>query len=456
MKKYKYLINILLIITILSSFLCPTEAFAAANTVPKVHAHAYIVMDANSGKILLKQNANKRIYPASTAKLMTAIVSIESKNAGKNIKTSAKVLRKIPSDASTVHMPAGVSYTFTSLLHMLLIASAADAAQTLAVGTYGSTNKFIHQMNHKAKELNMTHTSFDNTIGLDIGNHYYKTYTTASDFAILARYAMSKKAIRNIVAKKNYIIPKTRKSKRQTIKSTNLFYSTAPYSKNLYQIIGTKTGTTNAAGKVLIVTAKDNKGHEVICAFFGNSTKTALYQDIKKLLDYTFKNYKNGNITLSKGFYDTRFTKYESLIRNYYNKGQLSGSSDGEFKPKDKVTESAFINTMKAISNAELQPMDSKKKITILDFSEILDEAYPAQISDDDYDVIVPKLTSDKELSTDEYKSLVALYTSNLLPDNITFDVDTCLTKVDMVIIADKMIDFVNNYEANPVSDSGE
>jgi D-alanyl-D-alanine carboxypeptidase len=446
MKKNKTLKYILLTIAIICTLLSPIQVLASSYSIPKVQAHAYVVMDANSGKILLKKNATKKIYPASTVKLMTAVVALESKNAGKNITTTKKVLSKIPSDATMLNIPSGVSYSFNSLLHMLLIASAADAAEILAAGTYGSTSKFVKEMNTKAKELNMTHSSFDNTMGLDIGNHYNKTYTTASDFAILARYAMSKKEIRDIVAKSTYTIPKTSKTKSKKIKNTNCFFTTESYSKNLYTIIGTKTGTTNAAGKVLIVTAKDKKGHEVICAFFGNSTRSAMYQDIRELLDYTFRSYKNGTISLSKGFYDTRFTNGEELIRKYYNKGLLSGTEGGEFKPYSKITQESFITTVNAISNAELLVDKSSKKVTILDLAKLLYNTYPLSITEEECNTMAVNFKSKTTISTSNLKKLAALYESNILPDDITYQVDSYLTKEDMVIIADKMISFVKSY----------
>lgn len=448
MKKLKSYISLLIICTLICSLLPSTKVSAASNTIPTVSSYAYILMDANSGEIILDHNPNKKIYPASTAKLMTAIVAIESSKSGKSIKTNKTILSKVPKDASKLNLPAGVTYSFSNLLHMLLIASAADAAETLAAGTYGSTSKFIKAMNQKAKKLSMSHTSFDNTMGLDIGNNYKKTYTTASDFSLLARYAMSNDTIRTIVAKNSYVIPKTSKTAKKTIKSTNLFYSTASYSKDLYTIIGTKTGTTNAAGSVLIATAVDDDGHEVICAFFGNAGRTKLYQDVRKLFDYTFTSYQNGTLSLTKGFYDTRYTEYSDLIHQYYEEGLISGNSNGEFKPNSKVTQKSFIATVNKISSGNLSTIDEDKKITVLDFANILYNTYPQTISDTDYEKLVTKIekNSSKELKEADKKALAILYNSNLLPDDFSYNCNTYLTKENMIVIADHMITFLDNY----------
>lgn len=209
-------------------------------------------------------------------------------------------------------------------------------------------------MNKKAKKLGLTHTSFDNPIGLDIGSDFHKTYTTANDFAILGRVAMSNGTIRRIVSKGKYKINKSR------IKNTNLFYDRFSLSEDSkYKIIGTKTGTTRAAGKVLIATAVDEKGHEVICAFFGNSTSEALYQDIKKLFDFTFSKNHKGKLELSKGFWDTRYTSNEELIRDYANDELIFGTN-GKFNPKKELSAKKAARLINEITGLNLKAKELK------------------------------------------------------------------------------------------------
>lgn len=294
--KYKKIVAVFLVAVL---FIGQASFSSNAKTAGiKVKAHAYVVMDGYSGKTIYSKGASKKIYPASTAKLMTAMVVLDKVKVTKKIKFTKTMGKYWRNDVSTLNLKVGAKYKVKDYLHMLLIWSDADSALALAKGSYGSMNNFVKAMNKKAKELGMTHTKFDNPVGLDKGNGYYNTYTTANDFSILAKCAMDNATIQSIVKKASYKVPKTNKSKSFRIYNTNGFLSNVSYDKSLYNVIGTKTGTTKAAGHVLITTAIDNNGHEVICLFYGNSTTARMYQDIKKLLDYTFKQSKKGNIIL--------------------------------------------------------------------------------------------------------------------------------------------------------------
>lgn len=265
----------------------PAKAQAAG---PKVQAHAYYMIDAGTGEKILSKNANKKIYPASTAKLMTALVVLEIAEETDQYKFTKKLKKKVPGDASALNLRTGRTYTVNQYLHMLLIASDAASAITLACGSAGTVENFVEWMNQKAVELDMTHTSFDNPIGLDIGSGYYKTYTTAADFIKLSKAAMENSTIRSIVAKKKYRVSPIGVKKSFVIKNTNAFYHR--YKKMVkgksYEIIGSKTGTTRAAGHCLVCTARDADGREVICAFYGKGDYKRLYKDVRKLMDYAY------------------------------------------------------------------------------------------------------------------------------------------------------------------------
>ena len=144
MKKQRLLALILSIILILLPL---SSATVEAAELPDVDATAYVVMDATDGEILLQKNSKKRIYPASTAKLLTAVTALDNAGTGRKIKTTQKVLDTIPSDSSQLFLPAGCTYKMGTYLNMLLISSSADAAVTLASGTCGSATKFIKKMN---------------------------------------------------------------------------------------------------------------------------------------------------------------------------------------------------------------------------------------------------------------------------------------------------------------------
>ena len=163
----------------------------------------------------------------------------------------------------------------------------------LAEGTAGNVETFVEYMNDKAEELGMKHSHFDNPVGLDKGSGYNGTYTTAADFIKVSKAAMENPLIAKIVAKHKYKVQPIGVNKSFVIKNTNAFYGT--YKKLVrnrkYKIIGSKTGTTRAAGHCLVATAVDEEGNTVICAFYGNGGYERLYKDIRKLLDYAFARY---------------------------------------------------------------------------------------------------------------------------------------------------------------------
>ena len=396
-----------------------------------------MVMDAHSGKKLYASKANKKIYPASTVKVMTAVVALDNLKKTKKIKFT-KAMRKQVNGAEIAHLglKVGASYTVEAYLHMMLMCSDADSAIALAVGAGGSTTAFVNKMNEKAEIIGMKKTSFDNPIGLDIGNGYSKTYTTASDFTKLARYAMSYETIRDIVAKDTYKVPKTSKSKSFTIHNTNAFYSVSEYASNKFEVIGLKTGTTKAAGHVLIAVAQDDEGHEVICSFFGKSTDKRKYQDIKKLLNYTFTQYNKGKITLAKGFWDTRYQSSEKWIRKYATEDILEGE-DGRFYPKEKVTQMDFADWANAIADTELET-DSEEELSVQVLAQML---APYLSSAVEQAVLDEKLKELKNLPEDAaLKNQIALlYVNGIVNTSMTDDVLYTFTREEAVIIADAL-----------------
>lgn len=420
---------------LLSGFYTSLMPVSAAK--PKVKAHSYLVMDANSGKALYSQNPSKRIYPASTAKIMTALVALENAKETKKIKFT-KQMKKQVNSASIAHLglKAGATYQVRDYLHMLLLSSDADSAYALAVGSCGSTKKFVKKMNAKAKALGMKSTSFDNPVGLDIGNNYKKTYTTAKDFAVMARYAMSISTIREIVATSSYKVPKTSKSKAFTIHSTNAFYSGAAYDDSLYEVIGMKTGFTSAAGYTFIGVARDIEGHEVICTFFGKSSSARRYKDVKNLFNYTFQQYDKEKINLSVGFWDTRFLASEKVIQKYAKQGLLS-TEEERFYPKRNVTEAEFIELINGIGGMTLTASSNKKMVTVQMAADYIyrDDVMIAQKK---VDAWMSKL-SNVPAEDAARNRLAALYEHRLMDVKSCADAGHKLTREEAVLLADKL-----------------
>lgn len=455
MKQFKRFYCFLLIFVCTFQITVPNTDIHAASA-PSVSAHAYVIMDANTGKTLYSKNPNKRIYPASTVKLMSALVVLDRCNPNKTIKITKRMLKQVPADSSVAGLKAGNSYSVSALLHMLLLPSAGDAAVALAYGSYGSNKAFVAAMNQKAKKLSLSHTSFDNPIGLDIGNHYYKTYTTASDFSKLARYAMTNSTIRKIVSKSSYTVPKAKYTPAFTIKNTNQFLTGFSYNKNLYQVIGGKTGTTKAAGSVLITSAVDKKGHEVICAFFGNQDHKKMYSDIRKLLNFTFKQGKSENIPWKKGFWDVRYRNSEAIIRTYYNKGDIPVST--RFYPTKQASQKVLLSLINQISNHQMQAKNPNNKLSVMDFATIYYEESHSQdtitasgssITSSSNEISKKELENAKDtcmdfddidtLNEQQLIELAYLVKADILPASVKKHTTTYLTKEQAVLLANNL-----------------
>ena len=219
-----------------------------------VSAHAYVVMDANSGEIIMSQDADKKIYPASTTKLLTAVVAIENCNLDREIEVTQAALNKVDVESSIVGLRAGSTYTMEQLLYMLLIVSAGDAAEVIAEEVAGSSEAFATMMNEKAKQIGMTDSYFDNPVGMDWHSNA-KIHSTAHDIAKLTQYAMANYEIRKIVRHSFYTVDNFYNGKSITLGSTNGFLRKRKYADNLFTVIGSKTGTTDKAGFSLTTTA---------------------------------------------------------------------------------------------------------------------------------------------------------------------------------------------------------
>ncbi len=457
-RKIKKLVIVLLIAAFISG-LVPGSIFnqvpTASAAVPSVQAKAYVVMDANSGGVIYKKSMNKKIYPASTVKLMTAIVALENADLDKKITFTKKLRKMIPSDASKLGLKAGTTYSVRQYLNMMLIASDADSATALASGTAGTYENFITLMNDTAKRYGMDRTSFDNPSGLDTGNGFKKTYTTAYDFAILARHAMSYETIRNIVSKNTYNVPARKGKPSFKIKNTNGFYSTYKLKGKKYSIIGSKTGTTRAAGRVLIATARDESGNELICAYFGGNTSDNLYNGIEKLLDYAYKQYSNGKTSLVAGFWDTRFRDSGNVISKHATSGTIPMTANGKFNPENIKNQAYTINLINNVSGLGMAS-GSGTELTVADLAmsyyNYINTQAESNMEDmqaeDKGDTDAEKLTEEEiavtsnidnvdSFNIQEQKQIAYLYLSGAMAGVNIKDARHQLTKEEAVVIAD-------------------
>ncbi len=421
---------------------------------PKMQCYAYAVMDAGSGEILFGQDENKMIYPASTAKLMTAIVCIENGNVNKKIKTKSEIINGTTYGTYCLGLPSGVKFTFNDLLSMCLVASAADATDSLAVGVFGSKEACVEAMNAKCAELGLTQTSFDNPVGSDIGAGFYETYSTAAEMAEICRYAMTIPMIRSAVAKSHYVTSNGLIS----CNTTNWFLrGLASYDEDEYTIIGSKSGTTNAAGDVFIATAVDDEGHEVICAYFGNVSKESTFSSIKKLFDYTFKKYRNGKLQLTSGNYDVRCSDDLGDVYNEYVELDCYPSGkDGLFHPQKAVTRTELAKIFRGVNdlsgNAILDVFEkgnSNGTVTVSRLASLIQELYPEHLTEEEVEAALDGCVNTEDLTEDEKEAYALFLQNGLSSDDSCRNAKQILTRKQALLIADKLSDYQVRYYAS-------
>lgn len=267
-----------------------------AYTIPDTYSSACLLMEEITGKILYSKNANSIMYPASTTKIMTAILTLENCNLSDTAVVSHNAVFSIPSGYSTASLVEGEVLTIEQLLNVLLIPSANDAAVVLAEHIAGSVEAFSDMMNSKAVELGCLNTHFVNPNGIHNENHY----STAYDLALIGKYAMQFPTFKEISSKTRYTLPITNAySKEDRIFNTtnDLIkpnYSSSPTNYYYKYATGGKTGYTDPAGQCIVATATKDNVSLIAVTLHGDFTEDNLSQralDCKALFEYGFNNF---------------------------------------------------------------------------------------------------------------------------------------------------------------------
>lgn len=300
MKLNKFTKILIIILLIFFNLTIPCLA-----NVPELKSEAAILFETSTGNVLYQKNATEKLYPASTTKILTAIITIENCDLDEIATVSKNAVDLVPSGYSNGGLIAGEKMAIKDLLYALMLNSANEVANVLAEHVSGSIDEFTKLMNKKATEIGCTNSNFTNTNGMHDENHY----TTAADLALIADYCMKNETFREIVSTYTYPLPSTNKySKNDRImKNTNQLLN--PLSKNyLNSAIGIKTGYTSQAGNCLIA-AVEKDGIELISVTLkaGSSSKESNYRfsDSKALLEYGLDNFGFVKISTKDEVVDT-------------------------------------------------------------------------------------------------------------------------------------------------------
>lgn len=265
------------------------ETPTVVNSGPDIKAEAAFLICPSTDKIIYEKNADARMYPASTTKIMTAYLALTRLDLNKECTASATAV-DIDRDGSNMGISQGEILTVRQLLDSLMIHSANDAANVLAEETSGSIEEFVKLMNSTAKELGMNNTNFENPHGYHSENHY----TTARDMAIIARTAMENELFSEMASTKKLTIPPTNKYHEERVFSTrNAMIN--PYSDITIQYryaTGIKTGHTSNAGYCFVGSAT-RSDMDLISVVFNSSSYNRAFMDTKNLFEYAHKTYRS-------------------------------------------------------------------------------------------------------------------------------------------------------------------
>ena len=300
---------------------------------PSISADASIVIDNKTNKILYSKNENKKMYPASTTKILTAILVIENSNLDDLVTASYDAIMSIPDGYSIANIQIGEQLTVEQLLELLLVHSANDAANVLAEFIGGSTDSFGSMMNTRINELGLSNSHFTNVYGMHNENHY----TTAHDLAIIMKYCLKNDTFRKISGQASCSIPSTNKYGTRTYNSTNELL--IPNSSSYYKYLTTgKTGFTSQAKECLVSSAyKDDL--ELIGVVLGSNNR---FSDTRAIYDFAYSNYSikiianegdiASNITISNA---TKETESLNLLLDESIPVLISNSQDiSEISPE--------------------------------------------------------------------------------------------------------------------------
>lgn len=259
--------------TVMGESVKPKIEIVSANMQPPVvSAVSAIVYDLETDKILFEKNIHNKLAPASTTKIMTAIIASEHfENAD---------LLTVPQQAlvggSSMGLSAGERLTFRSLLYGMMLNSGNDAAFTIAMNYPEGFDAFVAKMNSKVEELGLKDTHFDNPAGFDSSTHY----TSAFDLLQIGKEAIKNVRLGRVFSTKETSVTSIDKSNIHALKNLN---------KLLDQdgVVGIKTGTTEMAGESFVGLVEKN-GHTILTVMLNSHDR---FGETKSLIDWVFTNF---------------------------------------------------------------------------------------------------------------------------------------------------------------------
>ncbi len=340
--------------------ICSTHVLGADINDLSISSPVCLMVEESTESIIYEKNSNAKMYPASTTKILTALLVLEKGNLSDFVTISKAAVEDLTGGYITPYISVGETFTVEQLLNVLLVPSGNVAGNALAEHVAGSIENFTNLMNARAKELGCTNSHFTNTYGKHDENHY----SSAHDLYIITKNAMKYNLFREIVSKTSYNLPATNKH----LKDDRILYTTndfiKPSSSVYYEnAIGIKTGFTTPAKDCIVTAATKNNMTFYVIILGADKNKSNIsyrYIDSKKLLDFAFNNYSFRTI-ISKDFVvktiDVKGATYSTKTLDLLAENKISAlitNSDinNSFIPTISINElSAPINKGTVVGN---------------------------------------------------------------------------------------------------------
>ena len=318
-----------------------------------IYSEAAILIEAKTGKILYDKDIYSRKYPASTTKILTAIIAIEECDLEEKVTASYSAVHSVKSGYTIADIQEGETFTVKELLNVLMLQSANEAANILAEHISGSTKEFSNLMNQKAKEIGCLDSNFVNANGAHSEEHY----STAYDLAMIAKYCMQNEIFRELVKTEECSLPTTEMFEEERVfRNTNSLMQAN--SRYYYPYCnGIKTGYTTPAKNCLISSSNKN-GFELISVILhAESTEDGLsarYVDTINLFEYGYNNFKKDKI----------WEEYNitGIVENVNKNEEITDRFVGEKTEKQEVIESEEVT--ETVTGAIKKEYNSPEKNT--------------------------------------------------------------------------------------------
>lgn len=303
-----------LLYTFIFYIIFSTSIFASPS--PDLIAEGAILIEPQTKTILYSKNSHSRFYPASTTKVLTSLLLVESMDENVVITKSQDSIQKVPSDSSHIGLSVGDQYGYKDGIHAIMMGSDNFVSHDMALYNAGSIESFARKMNEKAQSLGATSSHFVNPHGYHDPNHY----TTPYDLSLITTAAFNNPIVSQIAGTPLYDFHVLNKGTVLPLKHTAAFFKKdSPFYNE--HVIAAKTGYHTPAGRTLVAKAKYD-GLDLIAVVM-KSNNPGHFEDINKLFEYGSSNFKaikdeNGDLLLQN-------TSYSSWGQSYVETALING-----------------------------------------------------------------------------------------------------------------------------------